>query len=205
MSLSYARFSRLAAWGAAASGFLYAVAFIIVARISSSSGATLAGLFLLTGGVLASAVMVALYASLREVDALFAGWALLVGVVAALGSAVHGGYDLANGIHPPTATIPSLPGQVDPRGLLTFGITGIAIGTFAWLMSRSGAFPARLAYVGYLSAFLVEVLFIGRLVILDATNPVIVVAALLAGFVVNPAWYAWLAVALPAGGKSGAT
>jgi len=203
MSLSYARFARLAAWGAAASGFLYAVAFIVIARFSSSSGATLAGLFLLTGGVLASAVMVALFASLREVDALFAGWALLIGVVAALGSAVHGGYDLANGINRPSGSIPSLPSQVDPRGLLTFGVTGLAIGTFAWLMGRSAVFPSRLRYLGYLSALLVEVLFIGRLVILDATNPVIVVA-LLAGFVVNPAWYAWLAVALPTGGEAAA-
>lgn len=200
MSLAYARFARLAAWGAAASGFLYAVSFIIVARASSSTGATLSGLFLLTGGVLATAVMVALYARLREVDALFAGWALLIGVAGALGSAAHGAYDLANGINPPSGTIPSLPSQVDPRGLLTFGVTGLAIGTFAWLISRSDAFPRRLAYVGYLSAFLVEVLFLGRLVILNASNPVIVVAALLAGFIVNPAWYAWLAVTLPAGG-----
>jgi hypothetical protein len=196
MSPSYARFAGYAALGSAASGFLYAVAFIIVARTSPARGATLAGLFLLTGGILATAVMVALYDTLGEVDQSFATWALLLGVVAALGSAAHGGYDLANGINPPGTGTGGLPSQVDPRGLLTFGVTGIAVAVFAWLVSRSRELPTRLAYVGYLSALLLEVLYLGRLVILDAKNPVIVVAALLGGFIVNPAWYAWLGVSL---------
>jgi hypothetical protein len=196
MSPSYARFAGCAALGAALSGFLYAVAFIIVARSSPATGATLAGLFLLTGGILATAVMVALYGRLSEVDASFAMWALLLGVVGALGSAAHGGYDLANGLNPPGTGTGGLPSQVDPRGLLTFGLTGIAVAIFAWLISRSRTLPARLAYLGYVSALLLEVLYLGRLVILDATNPVIVVAALLGGFIVNPAWYAWLGVML---------
>jgi hypothetical protein len=192
MTLSYARFAGYAALGAAVSGFLYSVAFIIVARSSPATGAALAGLFLLTGGILATAVMVALYGTLRDVDGSFAMWALLLGVVGALGSAVHGGYDLANGINPPGTGTGGLPSQVDPRGLLTFGVTGIAVAVFAWLISRNRNLPTRLAYVGYVSAFLLEVLYLGRLIILDATNPLIVVAALLGGFVVNPAWYAWL-------------
>jgi hypothetical protein len=192
MNPTYARFAGYAALGAAVSGFLYAVAFIIIARNSPARGATLAGLFLLTGGILATAVMVALFRSLSDVDDSFAMWALLLGVVGALGSAVHGGYDLANGINPPGTGTGGLPSQVDPRGLLTFGVTGIAVAVFAWLISRSRNLPTRLAYLGYVSALLLEVLYLGRLIILDATNPLIVVAALLGGFIVNPAWYAWL-------------
>jgi hypothetical protein len=36
------------------------------------------------------------------------------------------------------------------------------------------------------------VLYLGRLIILEATNPVIVIPALLEGFIVNPLWYIWL-------------
>jgi hypothetical protein len=49
--------------------------------------------------------------------------------VAALGAAIHGGYDLANLINLPAsaAALPDLPSQVDPRGLLTFGVMGLGL------------------------------------------------------------------------------
>jgi hypothetical protein len=40
------------------------------------------------------------------------------------------------------------------------------------------------------------VLYVGRLVILDAKHPLIVVAALLAGFLASPAWNIWLGTTL---------
>ena len=180
---------------AAASGLLYSISFVIIARGAPATGALLSGLFLLTGGLLASVVMVTLYHLTKDVDRGFATWALLLGVVGALGSAAHGGFDLANGIHPPSATT-LFPSEVDPRGLLTFGVTGIAILVFARLIGRNSTFPPRLAMWGMLSAALLEVLYLGRLVILDATNPVVVAAALLGGFIVNPVWYGWLGMHL---------
>jgi hypothetical protein len=39
-------------------------------------------------------------------------------------------------------------------------------------------------------------LYLGRLIILDATNAVIVVLVLVTGFVVHPAWYVWLGLSL---------
>ena len=53
-------------------------------------------------------------------------------------------------------------------------------------------FPKGLANFGYLSAFLMVVLYLGRLVVLQATSLVIVIPALLEGFLVNPIWYVWL-------------
>jgi hypothetical protein len=193
VTASYRRFAGIAGLGAALSGFLYAVAFVIVARSAPTSGATLAGLFLMLASLFATAVFAGLYRELRDTDPGWALWAVLLGVGAMLAAAAHGGYDLANGINPPGVPASTLPSEVDPRGLMTFGLAGIAIFVFSWLAGRGG-FPGAVTYIGYLSAVLVEVLYVGRLVILDATSPVIVVAALLGGFIVNPLWYAWLGV-----------
>ena len=51
---------------------------------------------------------------------------LTLGVVGAVGSAIHGGYDLA--ISLPVAAGPlDAPNAVDPRGLLTFGAAGLGL------------------------------------------------------------------------------
>src|SRR5438105_10801903 len=40
---------------------------------------------------------------------------------------IHGAYDLANVLHPPTSPAVDFPNAVDPRGVLTFGLAGIAL------------------------------------------------------------------------------
>ena len=200
-STSFERFAGLCAILAGLVGFLYSTAFIIVSRSRPELGGLLSALFLMLGGLLTSAALVAVYTRLRETDAAFALWALLLGLAGTLGSAIHGGYDLANAINPPD-TIPNLPNQVDPRGLLTFGIAGLAIFVVAWLVGRGGQFPKGLGYLGYLLAVLLVVLYLGRLIVLQATSPVIVVPALLAGFLVNPIWYIWLGLALWGGRRA---
>jgi hypothetical protein len=152
------------------------------------------------GGIVSTVVIVALYDRLRETDATFALWALLLGVIGMIGSAIHAGYDLANVIHPPASPLPDdIPSQVDPRGFTTFGISGLAFFVLAWLMTRSGGFPRRLGQLGYAVAILYIVLYLGRLIILTPTNPVVAVAALLSGVVVSPAWYIWLGLLLRRG------
>jgi hypothetical protein len=180
---------------AGVAGFLYAVAFVVLQSV------LLSGLFLMLGGLLSVAVLVAVYERLRETDAAFALLALLLGVAGALGAAVHGGYDLANAFNPPPS-LPDLPNPVDPRGLLTFGAAGIALFVVAWLIVRGGRFPRGLAYLAYLSAVLLVALYLGRLIVLDPASPVIVLPAQLNGFLVNPALYIWLGLALLRGGGS---
>lgn len=189
-SAPFERFGGASAVLAGVSGFLYAVAFVVL------QSDLLSGLFLLLAGLFSAAALVAVYERLRETDAAFALFALLLGVAGALGSTVHGGYDLANAINPVPSVPADLPNPVDPRGLLTFGITGAALFVVAWLIGRGGGFPKGLGYLAYLSAVLLVGLYLGRLILLDPMSPVILVPALLNGFLVNPALYIWLGLAL---------
>lgn len=194
--MSFAGFAGVAAIVTGIGGFLYSVAFVILARSAPDTGAFLSALFLLLGGVLSTAALVGLYRRVHDTDADFAVWALLLGAVAALGSAAHGGYDLANLLHRPAALATDLPSQIDPRGLLTFGVSGLALFLFSWLIARGGRLPRGLGNLGYLSAVLLVVIYLGRLIVLDPSSPLILAPAALEGFVVNPVWYVWLGLAL---------
>ncbi|HEX9017368.1 MAG TPA: hypothetical protein VF960_15355 [Chloroflexota bacterium] len=191
VSTTFGRFAGASSLLAALSIFLYSVAFVLL------RDNLLSGFFLLATGLLTLPLLVGLYGRLRVTEEHFALLALLLGIAGAIGSAVHGGYDLANAINPPAAIVPStatLPSQVDPRGLLTFGVSGVAVFFFAWLIDRGHQLPRGLAFVGYLLALLLVVLYVGRLTVLDASSIAILGPALLAGFVVNPIWYAWLGI-----------
>jgi hypothetical protein len=174
---------------AGVAGFLYALFFIVV------QNHLLWALFLMLSGLLSSAVLVAVYNRLRETEAAFALLALVLGIAGAVGSAIHGGYDLSLAINP-LPTNPDLPSQVDPRGLLTFLVLGIALFIVGWLIGGGEQFPKGLGYLAYVSAVLLVFLYLARLIVLDASSPVILVPAVVNGFLVNPAFYLWLGVAL---------
>ena len=143
--------------------------------------------------------MVHLYHRLRHLDEAWAFWAMIFAVVGAFGAAIHGGYDLANAINPPDTNIPSLanlPSQIDPRGLLTFAVAGIGLGTFSWLITKSKDLPKNLGLLGALSATLMIVLYLGRLIVLSPADPIIVYPALANGFVLGPLFYIWLGTVL---------
>jgi hypothetical protein len=193
---SFERFAGPCALLTAAAGFLYAVAFIVISRSNPPLGGLLSALFLLLFGLLATAALTGLYERLRPGGGAFATWGYVLMLAGALGAALHGGYDLANALHPPASPNLDLPSEVDPRGLLTFGISAIGLFVLSWMISRLGDWPRGLAYVGYLSALLLALLYLGRLIVLDPTSPAIVVPALLNGFVVGPAWYLWLGIVL---------
>jgi hypothetical protein len=136
-------------------------------------------------------VLVAVYDRLRATDAAAAILALVLGIVGALGSAIHGGYDLAIALDPSAAGPAGLPSQIDPRGLLTFAVSGIALLIVAWLIWRGRQFPVGLAYLGGVSAVLLVLLYLGRLIVQEPTNPVVLVPAVLNGFLIGPVWYLW--------------
>jgi hypothetical protein len=171
-------------------GLGYAIAFVVL------RDPLLSALFLMAGGLLMSVVLPAIVARLGEVDADWARLALLFGVVGAIGAAIHGGYDLANALHPPMTPNADLPNAVDPRGLLTFGIAGLGTLVIGTLMMRSAHFPRGLCYLGFVLAALLIALYLGRLIILDAAHPLIVIPAIISGFLVNPLWNLWLGLSL---------
>ncbi len=191
-SSSIERFAGLNAILAGIAGLLYSISFVLL------KNDLLIALFLMLGGLFSTAVLVAVYNRLKETDATFALWAFLLSIAGAFGAIIHGGYDLANAINPPVVNVAlaSLPSTIDPRGLLTFGVAGLGIFCIAWLMGRGRQFPRGLSYLGYLLAILLVVLYLGRLIILDPKNPIVLVDALLSGFIVNPLWYLWLGVVL---------
>jgi hypothetical protein len=193
-SRSFERFASVCAILAGIVVLLYAVSFVIL------RSTLLSGLFLMLGGLLTTAVLLAVYNRVRTTDATFALWAMLLSITGALGSAVHGGYDLANALNTPsntiTQTFATLPNPIDPRGLLTFGLSGLGLFVLAWLIGRSRQFPHWLPYWGYLLAILFIILYLGRLILFSPSNPLIFAPVLLSGFLVNPVWYFWLGFAL---------
>ncbi len=195
---SFQRFAGFCAVMAGASGFAYAVSFLVISQTDARMGGMLSGFFLAAGGFYTSAVWALLYERLQPAGGGFALWMLLLGIGASLGAAVHGGYDLALAIELPRAAATELPSQIDPRGLLTFGVNALALMTAVGLMGSGGGWPSNLRYIGFLNAALCLVLYFGRLIIVTPTNPIIVNAALLNGFLVNPVWWVWLGLRLRA-------
>jgi hypothetical protein len=194
---AFERFGGACALLAGLVNLCYAVTFVLLDNKAGSA------LSLLLAGLVGVPVLVALYGRLRPTEPGAALCALVLGVGGAFGAAAHGGYDLANALHPPRAGLATLPNAVDPRGLATFGLTGLAVLGVAWLIRRGGRLPAGLGALGYLLGVLLLALWLGRLIVLEATSPVIAVPALLAGFVVGPAWYLWLGRVLLTGTPAG--
>lgn len=196
MKTSFETFAGWAATLAGISGFLYSISFIVL------QNNLLSALFLIIGGLFSVAALTALYQRLRGTEGGFALLGLLLSLSAALGSAIHGGYDLANTLHPPATLNTDLPNPIDPRGLLTFGIAGLGLFLLSWLMSQEMSFPKNLGYLGIISSLLMIVLYLGRLIVLQATSLAIVIPALLEGFIVNPIWYIWLGLTFLRGARS---
>jgi hypothetical protein len=178
----------LSAFGAGLSGLLYAYFFIIAQNVLLSS------IFLALSGVFALKVFVGLYMYLKEVDQGYAILMAILGFLGAAGTLLHGGYDLANALNPAATQLTLNP--ADPRGLLAFGVTGLAILKASWLMSKTSRFPQNLSLLGFLSGILLIVVYLGRLIVLDPGQPILKYPILIEGFLVNPIWYIWLGAVL---------
>lgn len=183
---SLQRAAAAAGIAAAVVGLLYSISFVVVSRLNPASGALLSALFLLLGGLLGVVAFLGVYDRRREGRPAFSLLFVVLGAAGGLGAAVHGGYDLANALHPPASLPGDVPNPVDPRGFLTFGVAGLALLLLGALVQEG---PGRLAY---LAGGLLILVYLARLIVLTPTSPLVLVPAALAGFVVNPAFYLWL-------------
>ncbi len=196
MTTQYERFAGYAAMLAGVVGLLYSISFVVL------QNNLLSGLFLMAGGLLSLAVLVALFNRLAEADSALALLGLLLAGAGALGAAIHGAYDLANAINPPgelAGPAANLPFAIDPRGFLTFGVAGLALLAAAYLMGRGGRFPKTFRLLTFVLSLLLILIYLGRLIVLTPTSPLILGPAALAGFILNPIWYIWLGLELRKG------
>ena len=198
-------FLRFAGYGGiltAISSLLYAVFFLLV---KGPAHELLPPLLLGIGGLLASAVLTALYGLVREADPLFALWGMALGLLGQLGALIHGIHDLALVLAPAPANAPdlaTLPNQLDPRGLLAFGLTGVSTFILSWLVVRSGTLPRGLGYLGCALGVLLVALFLGNLFTNDPSSLFVLIPGGLASLIANPAWLFWLGVSLLRRGSS---
>jgi hypothetical protein len=197
----YDRLAGTAAILAGIGGFVYSIAFIggVVLGAAPEVGLLVASVALLVGGILTAVVLIAIHARVAGQAPQLAALGLALALLGALGASVHGGYDLANVIHPPVSdvlAVNELPNPVDPRGLLTFGVAGLGLVILAWLLRRSATVPTGLSTLGIVVGALLVVVYLGRLILLAPTNPLVAAPAALVGFVLNPAFYVWLGTVL---------
>jgi hypothetical protein len=194
----FAQFAGACAIAVGAAGVAYSIAFVMELRGGGRIASLAAALFLLIGGLVATPVLVAVYDRLRAFAPAVALWGLLIGVIASIGTLIHAGFDLAKVVNRPDRGLGDIPNPIDPRGLLTFGLSSIGVAIVAWLILRSGAFPRALGWLGAALSVLLMVVYLGRLIILDPENPLLLGAAALTGFLANPAWWIWLGIELRA-------
>jgi hypothetical protein len=193
VSRTYERFAGACAVLVALGAIGYAIAFVFTVRTEPRGADYASALFLLGGGLVSTVVMIALYQRLRVTDPSFALLGLLLGVAGALGSTIHGGFDLALLAKLPAASVSNFPANfVDPRGLLTFGFTALALLVIGWLILRGAVFPKRLGYLAFVGGVLLLIVYLGRLIVLNPKSPVLLTAAVLSGFVVSPLWFLWV-------------
>jgi hypothetical protein len=201
-SQAYERFAALCAFGAAVTGVAYSAAFVAVVKdVGGRSMVGLSSFFLLVGGLLAVGAALGLYSRLREIDPGFALLALVLGLAGGIGASIHGAFDLAKFVEPPQIEngLGGLPNSIDPRGFLTFGVSGLALFVAGFLIRRDSGFARGLSYVAILEAVLLVIVYLGRLIILNPDTPLLRTAALVSGFLVNPAFYVWLGLELQSG------
>src|SRR5689334_11395454 len=135
-----AGFGPLCAPAAGLLGLAYSVPFSLYLHSPSRGAAYADAIFLLAGGLVSTGAFTAIYARTRDTEPTLALWGYVLALVGAFGAALHGGYDLANLANPPASLASDLPSSVDPRGLGTFALTGLALAVIGLLILRGASF-----------------------------------------------------------------
>jgi hypothetical protein len=213
----FIRFAGIAALLAGGFSILYAVVFLVIAPRTEYGGTLLAWIILAVSGALSGAVYVALFQRTRIVSEGLALWGMLIGTAASGATMANGIYqallvsasqtaDEASRRAAETAML--LPSEVDPKGLSTFLVFGIASFVFGWLMLRVGMaaaqtprrrasdvppLPRNIGYAGMANAVLLMLLFLS---FVFGIQPLVLLSGGLSSVVVTPLWWIWIARSL---------
>jgi hypothetical protein len=180
------RWAGMAAIAGAVVALVYSVSFVVLKNMPVYSTA------LIVGSLLSAVALFAVYERVRGAGSI-ARLGVVFGLAGLFGAAIHGAYDLAVVLHPEDAAgTGGGPLEIDPRGFLTFGSTGIGVLLLSWAGLQVRGLPRPLLYLGIAFGVLLIIVYLGRLIILDATNLLVLGPAALTGLVVGPLWYAWL-------------
>lgn len=183
----YRRFAGLAALATAAAGIVFTVTFAIAVRDGEHWALWASSITLIVGALVAIPVVLALADQLGTREPQFARLGLVFGLVATVGSALHGAWDTAVLANP--LDHPDVPSYTDARGFATFAMTAAAFVIFGWLILRGSDIPRLVGQLALLAAVLLLVIYFGRLIVLNPKRPVIKWVAVVSGLVVSPAFY----------------
>jgi hypothetical protein len=189
MTATFQRFSGWCAVLAGAASLGFTVSFSVVVQEGERWAQWVSAVTLTAGALVTLPVLVALHARLREPEVQFALVGLLLGVAGVIATAIHGSFDIANLSNPGKPDLSELPNAVDPRGFMTFAVTGLALLVFGWLGTRTDGIPAMVARLALVAGVLLLVLYFGRLTVLNPKTNVIKATALVQGLVVSPAFF----------------
>jgi hypothetical protein len=219
---TFVRWGGLAAIGVGLCSLLYGVLYITLvvfgpkldpAASLVSFGVQSTNFLMALGGLLAFAAVIAIFQRLRGTSEAWARLALWLGMFGALLSALHGWSDLignptlADAFNQGDASkaaatlIANLPSTVDPRGVGTFGLTGLFVLIIGLLLYRTEGMPRRLAYVALISSLLLGLTFLGTVAYASGLGIALarylfLVAGPLQTVIAGPLFYAWIGIIL---------
>ena len=198
-------------------GVLY-VALIVLpgakppAEVLTSFSTQITNLLLAASGIFGIVASVAIFERLRKVSEGWARVALWLGVIGAVMGGLHGWSDVVRNpvlaqfyADPTTASVStvvgSLPSTVDPRGIGTFGLTGLSILIISQLIYRADGLPRRLGMIALLSSALLGLIFLGTVLWADGTGPnfaryLFLIPGPIQAIIVGPLYYIWFGMLL---------
>ncbi|MGH2694783.1 MAG: hypothetical protein ACRDJJ_08190, partial [Actinomycetota bacterium] len=161
-------------------GLVYGILFATI--VEGASGAVVNTWLLLAifGGLASSGLFVALYERLRDVSHSVAVWALLLGVTGAIGQMVNASVALGYVTEATPGPPGGFGGSPDPLGILRFGLNGVALFLFGWLLAKDRELPKALGYLAQLGGVLLVMMYAGRLAeIIDPAERITLIPPLL--------------------------
>jgi len=198
MNRSFERFGGLSAMLVGALSILYAVFFLVIARQNESLGTTGSWVILAVSGIFSSAAFVALYQRLRPAAEGFALWGLALGLFSSFATLMHGAYQALSLMTLASAgaeqreaieLVRMTPSQLDPAGLGTFGVIGLASLVTGLIIIVGGRLPRMLGYLAVGNAVLLITLFFA-----SAANAqtLVLLSGGLTSVIVGPIFWLWL-------------